>query len=210
MVKIKICGFTRKQDIEEAIKLGVNLIGLNFFPPSPRFVEVKEAKRLFDGLPTHILKVGVFVNPDEKFLFKTAKALKIDGIQLHGDEPPWLIKKLKEKFEFEKFIIKTIRVKDKDTLQKMSRYKPDFFLLDSYDSLLFGGTGKKIDYNNFKEAELPWDKIFLAGGITPENVKEMIKRYKPYGIDVASGVEMALGIKDKEKLKELVQNIKEI
>ncbi len=210
MVKIKICGFTRKKDIDDAVELGIGILGINFFPPSPRFVKTREAERLLDGLPEGILKVGVFVNPEEKFLFETAKVLKLDGIQMHGNEPPWLVKKVREKFSPEKFVIKAVRVREGETLEKMRVYKPDYFLLDSYDELLFGGTGKKINYGSLNKINLEWDRIFLAGGITPENVKEILGRYRPYGIDVASGVEMAPGIKDRERMELLIKNIKEI
>ena len=73
MVKIKICGFTRRQDIEDAVELGINIVGINFFSPSPRFVSPEQAKKLIEGLPSDVLKVGVFVNPDEKFLLETSK-----------------------------------------------------------------------------------------------------------------------------------------
>ncbi|HNS32030.1 MAG TPA: phosphoribosylanthranilate isomerase [bacterium] len=209
MVKIKICGFTRRQDIEDAAGLGIKIIGINFFPPSPRHVKVREAKKLLDGLPDDVLKVGVFVNPDEKFLFETSKILKLDGIQLHGNEPPWLVKKVREKFAPEKFVIKAVRVRDKKSLEKMRIYKPDYFLLDSYEEALFGGTGEKIDYGFLDNISLPWEKIFLAGGITPGNIREILGRFKPHGIDVASGVEMAPGIKDREKIKLLIKNTRE-
>ena len=205
-VKIKICGFTRKKDIEDAVKEGVDFIGLNFFPKSPRYIEPKVAEKLLEGLEGDFKKIGVFVNPDLKGIEKIVKKLRLDGIQLHGNEPPSLIKKFKKIFP-EKIVIKAIRVKDKDSLRKLKKYKPDFFLLDAYSEEIFGGTGKNLDYLLLEGEKLPWEKIFLAGGITPENVRDILKKFKPYGIDVASGVEIAPGVKDIEKIKKLIKEV---
>jgi len=209
MVRIKICGFTRRQDIEDAVSLGVRILGINFVSSSPRFVRVKEAKKLLEGLPRDIIKVGVFVNPGEKFLFETAKVLNLEGVQLHGSEPPWLVKKLKERLSSGILVIKALRVRNSEFAGKIKAYKPDYFLLDSYSEKMYGGTGKSIDCGCLESLELPWNKIFLAGGITPGNVKEMISKFNPYAIDAASGVEIAPGVKDREKIKQLIQNIKE-
>ena len=208
MVKIKICGFTRRQDIEDAVELGINIVGINFFSPSPRFVPPEQAKKMLEGLPSDVLKVGVFVNPDEKFLLETSKVLKLDGIQFHGNEPPCLVRNIKEKFSGEKFIIKAVRVRNDRFIQAMQIYQPDYFLLDSYDTTLFGGTGRQMDYEYLNTVNLPWARIFLAGGITPDSIKEVLCRFNPYGIDVASGVEITPGIKDRDKIALLMKNIR--
>jgi phosphoribosylanthranilate isomerase len=209
MIEIKICGFKRKKDIIDAISLGIKWIGLNFYEKSPRFIIEKEAKILIEDLPDDIKKIGVFVNPDEKKLFEIVKKLKINGIQLHGNEPPALLEKFKKEFP-EKILIKAIHVKDKeDILKKIKKYKmADFFLLDRYEENLYGGTGKRIDDREIENIDLPWNKIFIAGGIKPENVKDIIRKFKPFGIDVASGVEIAPGIKDIEKIKKLIEEVK--
>jgi phosphoribosylanthranilate isomerase len=209
MIEIKICGFKRKKDIVDAISLGIKWIGLNFYEKSPRFISEKEAKILIEDLPDDIKKIGVFVNPDEKKLFEIVKKLKINGIQLHGNEPPTLLEKFKKEFP-EKILIKAIHVKDKeDVLKKIKKYKmADFFLLDRYEENLYGGTGKKINDREIENIDLPWNKIFIAGGIKPENVKDIIRKFKPFGIDVASGVEIAPGIKDIEKIKKIIEEVK--
>ena len=209
MIEIKICGFKRKKDIIDAISLGIKWIGLNFYEKSPRFISEKEAKILIEDLPDDIKKIGVFVNPDEKKLFEIVKKLKINGIQLHGNEPPALLGKFKKEFP-EKILIKAIHVKDKeDILKKIKKYKmADFFLLDRYEENLYGGTGKRIDDREIENIDLPWNKIFMAGGIKPENVKDIIRKFKPFGIDVASGVEIAPEIKDIEKIKKLIEEVK--
>jgi phosphoribosylanthranilate isomerase len=209
MIEIKICGFKRKKDIIDSISLGIKWIGLNFYEKSPRFIIEKEAKILIEDLPDDIKKIGVFVNPDEKKMFEIVKKLKINGIQLHGNEPPALLEKFKKEFP-EKILIKAIHVKDKeDVLKKIKKYKmADFFLLDRYEENLYGGTGKRIDDREIENIDLPGNKIFIAGGIKPENVKDIIRKFKPFGIDVASGVEIAPGIKDIEKIKKLIEEVK--
>ena len=206
MVKIKICGFTRRQDIEEAVRLGIRYVGINFFPPSPRFVKPAEASKLLADLPEDVAKVGVFVNPDEKFLFRTAKVLRLDAVQLHGNEPPWLAKKVMDRFRGEKLVIKAVRVENEKSLENVRIYKADYILLDSSSGDTYGGTGRRIDYSLLGTRPLPWERIFLAGGITAENVADVLARFKPFAIDVASGVEMAPGIKDREKMELLVHN----
>jgi len=205
MIHIKICGFTRRKDIEDILKLGIKIIGVNFYPKSSRYLPFREAEKILKGI-TGVLKIGVFVNPDEKLLFEYIWKLKLDGVQLHGNEPPSLVKKLKKLFP-EKIIIKAIRVKNKSSLKKLKQYKPDFFLLDTYVEEIPGGTGKKLNYSLLEGEKLPWNKIFLAGGITPENIGEILKKFRPYGIDVASGVEIAPGVKDKEKIKKLIKAV---
>ncbi|MCM8804259.1 MAG: phosphoribosylanthranilate isomerase [Candidatus Omnitrophica bacterium] len=209
MVEIKICGFKRKKDIVDAINLGIRWIGLNFYEKSPRFIEEKEAKILIENLPPDVKKIGVFVNPEEKKLFEIIKKIKLDGIQLHGNEPPSLLENFKKVFP-EKILIKAIRVrKSEEVIKKIKHYKiSDYFLLDRYEEDNFGGTGKMIDEKEIIKEKLPWHKIFVAGGISSENVKEVIKKYRPFGIDVASGVEIAPGIKDIEKIKRLIEEVK--
>ncbi|MCX7917769.1 MAG: phosphoribosylanthranilate isomerase [bacterium] len=211
MVEIKICGFKRKKDIIEAINLGIKWIGLNFYKKSPRYIELKEAKELIEDLPNDVKKIGIFVNPDEKKLFEIVKKIKLDGVQLHGNEPPAMLSKFK-KILPEKVLIKAIRVKSsKEVLRKMKYYKmADYFLLDTYSADKYGGTGKKIEDEKINKEELPWNKIFIAGGITPENVREILKKYRPFGIDIASGVEISPGVKDIEKIKKLIEEVKNV
>ncbi|MCM8767964.1 MAG: phosphoribosylanthranilate isomerase [Candidatus Omnitrophica bacterium] len=211
MVEIKICGFKRKKDIVDAISVGIKWIGLNFYEKSPRYIELNEAKKLIEDLSNEVRKIGVFVNPDEKKLYETVKKIKLDGIQLHGNEPFSLIDRFKKIFP-EKIVIKAIRVKTKqEVLKKIKYYRmADFFLLDSYVEKKIGGTGILIDESKIEKNKLPFNKIFIAGGITPENVKDIIKKYKPFGIDIASGVEIAPGIKDIERIKKLIEEVKNV
>ncbi|HRR96722.1 MAG TPA: phosphoribosylanthranilate isomerase, partial [Candidatus Ratteibacteria bacterium] len=135
------------------------------------------------------------------------RKLNLDGAQLHGNEPPSLVKKFKKIFP-DKILIKSIRIKNKNSFNKIKNYKFDYLLIDAFDEKLSGGTGKLINYKYLDRKDIPFARIFLAGGITPENVKDIIKRFSPYGIDVASGVEIAPGIKIKEKMKKLVEEVR--
>lgn len=203
---IKICGFTRRKDIEDALKLGIDLIGVNFYYKSPRYIAPEEAKKLLKDINGTI--VGVFVNPEEKYLLQVVSELNLSGIQLHGEEPLSLLNLIKKKFPG-RIIIKGIRVKDRENLKNMiDKYSGvDFYLLDAYDEFKEGGTGKTISSSLLESDFIPWRKTFLAGGITPDNVKEIISSFHPYGIDVASGVESAAGIKDRGKMEALVKNV---
>jgi len=208
MTKIKICGFTRKKDIKDAIKLRVDYIGINFYPKSKRYISHENAKKILNGIKENIKIIGLFVNEKLKKIEEIVENLNLSGIQLHGDETPNFCLKLKKKFH-DKIIIKAIRVKTKNDLKKINNYEEvDFFLLDSFNKNLPGGTGKLINFN-LLDKSLPFKKIFIAGGITPENVKEIIRKFHPYGIDVANGVEKKPGIKDKKKIEKLVKAVKE-
>lgn len=208
MVRLKICGFTVREDIEDALTLGVRIIGVNFYAGSLRHVPLSTAENLLAGLPHDITVIGVFVNPDEETLLETVTSLNLSGAQLHGEESAEFVDKVRKKLQG-KMIIKGIRVKDADMLSRgIETYNPDFFLLDAYAEKAKGGTGEKIDNIFLENTALPWNRIFLAGGITPDNAAEVLKRFKPYGIDVASGVEVYPGKKDRKKMLRLIENIK--
>jgi len=208
MVSVKICGFTVREDIKDALALGIKIIGVNFYAESQRYVPLKTAESLLDGLPQDIIVIGVFVNPDKKILIETVTSLNLSGVQLHGEESAGFVDEVREKLSG-KIIIKGIRVKNADMLSRnIEAYNPDFFLLDAYAAKAKGGTGESIVGSFLEETALPWNKIFLAGGITPRNAADLLKRFKPYGIDVASGVESSPGKKDREKIRLLLENIK--
>jgi len=210
MVEIKICGFTRRQDIDDALALGIKIIGLNFYPESPRYVSLQKAKELLSGIKGGTTTIGVFVNPEEEDLFQIVSSLNLSGVQLHGDEPPSLIENLRKELPG-KIFIKGLRVRDRKGLEEdIKRYSPDFYLLDAYDRFIPGGTGKRIETSLLDGLDIIWEKVFLAGGITPDNVKGILKIFHPYGIDVASGVESSPGIKDRRKMEALIKNIQDI
>ena len=205
MTEIKICGFTRREDIEKSIQLGIRIIGINFYDKSPRFVPPLMAKHLLASLPEDVDRIGVFVNPGEEELLRAVESLDLSGIQLHGDEPPSLLEEIRRRAPAIS-IIKAVRVKSRETLASAIRiHQPDYLLLDAYDEKQEGGTGKRIDIGYLQGVAIDWKRVFLAGGIGPDNAGRVIRLFRPYGIDSASGVESKPGIKDLEKVRRLIE-----
>ena len=195
---IKICGITRPQDAELAAAAGADLIGLNFWGGSKRFVGESQAREIVAAIPAGVLKVGVFVNAHPLVVTETVDDLKLDRVQLHGDEKvaAWACVRPEQ-------TIRAIRVRDEASLKDAFGWEPALFLYDAYSDA-FGGAGKRA----------PWDLIatgarrpfLLAGGLNATNVAEAIRLTQPDGVDVASGVESAPGIKDPRKLRAFIKN----
>ncbi len=203
MVKVKICGITNLEDAINAVKLGADYIGLNFYRKSPRCIEESEAKKIIGKLPKSAKKVGIFANEGFGNIIKIAKNLNLGLIQLHGDETPEYCKQLKDKSK--KSIIKAFRIKNNEDIKKIGSYNVDFLMFDASKEGMFGGTGKTFDWNALKGIKKPF---FLSGGLSPENVKEAIRIAKPYAVDAASGVEENPRKKDYCKMKEFIEAAK--
>jgi len=199
-VKVKICGITSKEILEELKAFPVSYAGFVMYPKSPRFIG--EYLRELLKVNTSFKKVVVFVNPSYEEA-KKALDLGADLIQLHGNETPELGKKL----GFER-IIKAFRVKDSppDPGEWKNAYA---ILLDTYIKGLPGGTGKAFNWEVAKSLITRGLKVFLAGGINPENAVEAAK-IKPYALDISSGVEKEPGKKDIQKIRSLFENLKEL
>lgn len=202
MVKVKVCGITNSRDARKAIEFGADALGFNFYPPSPRYILPELARAILGELPAGGCNVALFVNErKEKVRDVLARGRMEDGrqafdaLQFHGDESGEYCR------DWELKIIKAFRLKNKDSLAGMERFPADFYLLDSW-APGYGGSG----------AAFPWDwlegldsaKLILAGGLGVENVADAVRRVRPYGIDVCTGVESAPGIKDHEKLKDFI------
>ena len=195
---VKICGITRPEDAEQAVAAGADLIGLNFWRGSKRFVDDKRAREIVAAIPPGVLKVGVFVNAHPLVVTDTVEALKLDRIQLHGDEiaANWTWLRPEQ-------IIRVVRVRDQASLQDASVWQASLFLYDAYAEG-YGGSGKRA----------PWDVVaagarrpfLIAGGLNPANVAEAIRATRPDGVDVSSGIESAPGIKDKRKLRAFIKH----
>lgn len=196
MVKVKICGITNIEDALSAVELGADALGF-VFAPSPRQVTHEKAKEIIKKLPPWISTVGVFVNEKPERILQ----MDLDWIQLHGEESPDYCRELGRK------IVKTIRVKEKSSLEKIPEYSVAGILLDTYDPALSGGTGKGFNWDLAIEAKKFGKPIILAGGLNPENVAEAIKRVQPYGVDISSGVESSPGKKDYEKMKQFIISV---
>ena len=200
-VKVKICGMTNLKDVKVAVDGGVDAVGFIFYKKSPRSVTMQVVREIVLELPPFVDSVGVFVNETAEQINKIADHCKLDRVQLHGDESPAFCKKIRRR------VIKAIRVKDIQSLKKLSDYPVSSFLLDTFSEDQYGGTGKVFDWNLAYPAK-KYGPIILAGGLTPINVRQAIQRIQPYGVDVCSGVESQPGIKDHKKMKAFLKNVK--
>ncbi len=195
-VLIKICGFTRAEDALEAIRLGADALGFNFWPRSKRYLPPEAARAIVARLPPLVTAVGVFVDPTRDELLRAVDAARLQAVQLHGDEPPELCAGLPVP------VVKAIRVKDVHSLAAIASYEVSAFLLDSA-TLGYGGSGEAFDWALVAEAASAV-RVVLAGGLHPGNVAEAVRTVRPYAVDVASGVESAPGIKDEEKMRRFI------
>ncbi len=195
MVKIKICGLTRKEDIEAVNSLLPDYIGF-VFAKSKRQVSVQHATELKKILQPQIRAVGVFVNAKLSDIHEIVQQGVIECVQLHGDENVDYVQALRAQINVP--VIKTVRVRDASSLQNLEAYDCDFFLLEAYVASQYGGNGKTLDIKILKDVRLP-KPYFIAGGLTPNNVQEIIHELDPYGVDVSSGVETD-GKKDAKKI----------
>jgi len=205
-VKVKICGITNSKDARQAIKEGADFLGFNFYEGSSRYISPAQAREIAAVLPEHVGIVGVFVNEDEEKMLEIASTVKLDYLQLHGDETPAKVMRLGRERPALKFI-KAIRVRKSFRASHLARYKSaEALLLDGFDSKQRGGTGKTFDWSVANRARR-YGRIFLAGGIRPENAADAIRAAQPYAIDVCSGVESAPGKKDSAKVRELMRAV---
>ncbi|ABY94548.1 MULTISPECIES: phosphoribosylanthranilate isomerase [Thermoanaerobacter] len=202
MVKVKICGLRRKEDIEYANELKPDYVGF-VFAKSKRQIEVEQALDLISLLDKEIKTVGVFVNEPVENALKIAQTLNLDVLQFHGDETQDYID------NFKNFTVwKAIRIKDKEDLEKTKQFKVNSFVFDTLTKNEYGGTGKTFNWKVLKGMELNVP-IILAGGLNENNVEEAIKIVDPYAVDVSSGVETE-GYKDFKKLKSFIEKVRGI
>lgn len=200
MTWVKICGITNLEDGLKASSLGVDALGF-IFAPSHRRIDPEDARKIIQALPTPPLKVGVFVDEDPKEVFNVARYCGLDILQFHGKESEDYCKR------FNYFIIKAIRVSDFRSLREMEMYHETMILLDSFNPHQAGGTGNPFPWEIALEAKRRRDFIF-SGGLTPLNVGEGIKKVKPWGVDVCSGVEAYPGKKDYLKMEDFLREVR--
>ena len=208
-VKIKVCGITSVYDARMVSSFPIHAIGLNFVKRSKRKISYRTAKEIIDKLSPLVEPVLIFEDEKISEVIYTSDLLGVNTIQLHGTEPVSYCSDLK-RFNRRLKIVKALPTKEASASQ-LNAYKRfcDCFLLDSYDRKgIMGGTGKPSDWNIAQEivskSRLP---IILAGGLTTDNVVSAIKRVKPYGVDLNSGVESRLGKKDKSMMEKLFKEL---
>jgi phosphoribosylanthranilate isomerase len=200
MVKVKICGITNWTDARRAVESGADFLGFNFYRASSRYIEPAKARSIVRKLPKRVITVGVFVNAGEAEIRRIARNVGLQRLQLHGDEPPEFVRRLHRILP----VIKALRVQKPFRLAEVKRFdQAHAILLDGFDSRTPGGTGKTFDWKIGKRAS-SGRRIFLAGGLTPENVGAAIRAVHPYAVDVCSGVESVPGKKDPALVKALI------
>jgi phosphoribosylanthranilate isomerase len=197
-LKVKICGITNLADAQAAVEVGADALGFVFYESSPRFVSIGAAADIMRQLPARVVKAGVFVNADPETVWKTIAECGLALLQFHGDETPDYC------LQFGLMTMKAFRIRDAESLRALQGYQTDAWLLDAYTPDKPGGTGEKLNWNLAIEAKKLGRPIFLAGGLTPENVGEAVRRVRPYGVDVSSGVESRPGRKDDRKIRAFI------
>jgi len=200
MTKIKICGITRPYDAQLAGEYGAKMIGMIFYDKSPRFISNSVAEKIVRILPDEILPVGVFVNPTLEEISSIINATGIKALQIHGKYA------IEELGKLNLPIIQAYSIGNKSDFSSLRGNGSDYFLLDNKELNTYGGTGKAFDWKLIP-SDLRTDRMILAGGINIENVAKAISIINPAFLDISSGVESSPGIKDKMKLKQLLNAV---
>jgi len=198
--RVKICGITQRQDAEFAVEMGADALGLVFYGPSPRAVTVAQAQDIIVSLPPFVSIVALFVDAEPEFVRACLDALPISVLQFHGDESVEYCEQFNHPY------MKALRMRDGiDLKAEASQYQSaSAILLDSYQPGVPGGTGQVFDWSLIADINMP---IILAGGLDVKNVAQAIKQVQPYAVDVSGGVEQAKGIKDKNKVRNFMQEV---
>jgi phosphoribosylanthranilate isomerase len=194
VTQVKICGITNQDDSLFAAQCGAAALGFIFYPPSPRYITPEDARKIISALPDEVVKVGVFVNEKTEEIKRVMEYCTLDMIQLHGDESPELCRQF-----LSSVVIKAVDLKNDDDLNNACCYGVAAILADSRHAGLYGGTGKKADW----ELAFALKKIIpviLSGGLNEGNIAEAMKTVAPAALDLNSGVEVSPGKKDHAKL----------
>lgn len=201
-MKIKICGITRAEDAQLCVDYGVDAIGFIFYPKSKRFISPEAAKDIASSLPVFTHKIGVFVDEDINEVNRIAKYVGLSGVQLHGKETMEYISKISHP------VIKSFGVDESFDFSLIDTYVNCTPLLDIKDTEQYGGTGKSFNWDLIpKEIR---NKVIIAGGVSANNITEIHKNINPYGIDLSSSVEISQGIKDSNKIIEVLKIVNKI
>lgn len=200
LVKVKICGITNLTDALAAVEMGADILGFNFYRKSPRYIEPARAIEIIDKIPAFVDTAGIFVNADAHTIHELTHVGSLNWIQLHGDETPEFCDQFTA---WNLRTIKAIRVKSKESLTQAQQFHTSALLLDAFNPDLYGGTGERFDWALVKDFSY---RIFLAGGITPDNITEALEN-RTYGVDICSGIELEPGKKDHKKMQQLFKTI---
>jgi phosphoribosylanthranilate isomerase len=214
MVRIKICGITNLEDARTAIAAGADMLGFNFYRPSPRFIEPQEARIMIESLrpeiralPRTVTMVGVFVNGPAKSIVGIAEEVGVAALQLHGDESVEFCRELKALLP-DRFLIKALRARGEGLTEHAMEYDVDAIMLDAFDAELRGGTGRTVDWHLARHIRDAVPRLFLAGGLSPENARAAIAAVQPYAVDACSALESSPGHKDPERVIAFVRAVR--
>ncbi len=202
--RIKMCGFTQPEDALKAASIGVDAIGLVFYAPSPRAVDIRCAQNIVRGLPPFVSVVGLFVNATEFEIKNILAHVHLDVLQFHGDET------VQDCEVYGMPYIKAIRMRDGVDLKAEAHHygSAQALLLDAYQKGVPGGTGNRFEWAVIPDGLVK--PIILAGGLDSNNVTEAITQVSPYAVDVSGGVELSKGIKDPLKMVEFVEGVRSV
>jgi phosphoribosylanthranilate isomerase len=204
MTLVKICGITNIDDALAAVAAGADALGFNFYKPSPRYISPQSAREIIEQLPSSILTVGVFVN--EESASHIAAEAGVAALQLHGDESPSYCRELAT----DRYVIKTLAVSNDFDIDVIKSYEVEAIMLDTSDNKLRGGTGKTFDWSLAREVSRMVPKLFLAGGLSPENIEEAIATVRPYAVDACSALEDQPGKKNHERMRAFIKAVRSV
>ena len=204
MTTIKICGITNLDDALACADAGADLLGFNFYPGSPRYIEPAAAREIVRQLPTSILTVGIFVNAGSpKDVERLADKAGVAAVQLHGDESPAYCRELNGRY-----VVKALRAEEGFNPESAAEYATGAILLDSFDGQARGGSGKVFDWLLARQTAELVPKLFLAGGLGPENVAAAVASVQPFGVDACSRLEISPGRKDIALVRRFIDAIR--
>lgn len=202
--RVKICGITRPEDGVAAARCGADAIGLVFYGPSPRAVDLETARHIIAALPAFVTVTALFVDPNADDVRRVLHAVPVDLLQFHGDEPAQFCRGFGRRY------IKAVRMRQEIELNPLARQYHDSagLLLDAYREDVAGGTGERFDWRRVpKDFSLP---LVLAGGLDAANVADAIRAVRPWGVDVSSGVERDKGVKDAYKIEQFIRGVNRV
>ena len=201
--RVKICGITNLADAQVAVEAGADALGFIFYEKSPRRMTIAAAAKISKHLPANVLRVGVFVNAAEELVTRAIGECGLGLLQFHGEEPPEFC------MRFGLMSMKAFRIRDAESLKELPKYPTEAWLLDAYSAENLGGTGEKFNWDLAVEAQKFGKPVFLAGGLTPENVAAAMHQVRPFGVDVSSGVESSPGKKDHAQVRAFIANVRQ-
>jgi phosphoribosylanthranilate isomerase len=203
-IQIKICGVTNANDARACVEFGANMIGFNFYPASPRYIEPVMVRRIVDALPAQICAVGIFVDADTAEICKLAKTAGVRCVQLHGHATPESCNELAREFR----MIRALSTDTRFEPERTAAFSKCDVLIDAYHSELRGGTGQTCDWSAARAAMRYTRFLILSGGLNAQNVSRAIASVKPDAVDVCSGIEKAPGVKDHRALEQFISAVR--